>query len=78
MIDSWVKVIYEGEKFAGKVIKVVNGKAKVLCLSVSYKSGQSFASFERDNDAVFYEEIYQMEKQPECVKVGRKYLWKFQ
>ena len=65
---DWVVVIYEGEKFIGKVVNAVNGQAVVQCLTkpLGINTPQDFEA-----DTVYYETVYYTSIMPKLVKVGR-------
>ena len=66
-------VIYEEEKFLGKITTIKNGQAQVRCLEkpLGINSPQDF---EREADAIFYEDIYKTDITPMNVQIGRKFL----
>ena len=65
---DWVVAIYEGEKFIGKVVNVVNGQAAVQCLTkpLGINTPQDFEA-----DTVYYKTLYYTSIMPKLVKVGR-------
>ena len=72
--EDWVVVIYEEEKFIGKVVNVVNGQAAVQCLwalgiNIMPLGINTLEDFEADT--VYYETIYYTSIMPKLVKVGR-------
>ena len=72
----WVKVIYEGEWFLGKVLGKVEGKVQVRCLDKPFGIKEP-QTFEREADAILYEMVYKADVEPKNVKVGRKYLLQY-
>ena len=71
---DWVVVIYEEEKFIGKVANVVNGQAAVQCLTkpLGINTSQDFEA-----DSVYYETVYYTSIMPKLVKVGRGWKWSY-
>ena len=69
-------VVYEQERFLGKVVSIKNGQAQVRCLEkpLGVNSPQDF---ERESDAIFYKEVYKTDIVPQNVQIGRKFLWKY-
>ena len=56
-VNSWVLVVYEGEKFLGRCLGKAGGKFRVQCLSLPF--GVSLAQdLEEVADAVYYDEVY--------------------
>lgn len=72
----WVKVKYEDEVFLGKVLLIKNHQAQVRCLQKPFGVREP-QEFEREEDAVFYVTVFSCDVQPEMVKVGRKWLWRY-
>lgn len=72
----WVIVFYEDEKFIGKVIKVVDKQVQVRCLQKPLGINEP-QEFEREEDAVFYDKVYDTDLKPKNLKIGRKWLWKY-
>ena len=73
-LNQWVQVVYEGEFFLGKVLGKLRGKTLVQCLEKpnGIKEPQNL---ERENDAVYYKDIYESNVAPHLTKVGRS--WKY-
>ena len=71
---DWVVVIYEEEKFIGKVANVVNGQAAMQCLAKSLRinTQQDFEA-----DTIYCETVYYTSIMPKLVKVGRGWKWSF-
>ena len=63
-------MIYEEEKFIGKVANVVNGQAARECLTkpLGINTLQYFEA-----DTVYYETVYYTSIMPKIVKVGRRW-----
>ena len=56
-VNSWVLVVYEGEKFLGRCLGKAGGKFRVQCLSLPF--GVRLAQdLEKEADAVYYDEVY--------------------
>ena len=56
-VNSWVLVLYEGEKFLGRCLSKINGKFRVQCLSMPYGI-RSAQVFEKEVDIVYYDKVY--------------------
>ena len=56
-VNSWVLVLYEGEKFLGRCLSKINGKFRVQCLSMPYGI-RSAQVFEKEVDVVYYDKVY--------------------
>ena len=56
-VNSWVLVLYEGEKFLGQCLSKINGKFRVQCLSMPYGI-RSAQVFEKEVDVVYYDKVY--------------------
>ena len=56
-VNSWVLVLYEGEKFLGRCLSKINGKFRVQCLSMPYGIW-SAQVFEKEVDVVYYDKVY--------------------
>ena len=56
-VNSWVLVLYEGEKFLGRCLSKINGKFRVQCLSMPYGI-RSAQIFEKEVDVVYYDKVY--------------------
>ena len=56
-VNSWVLVLYEGEKFLGQCLSKINGKFRVQCLSMPYGI-RSAQVFEKEVDIVYYDKVY--------------------
>ena len=76
-INDWVKVIYEGEIFLGKVQKIVKGQFEVRCLNLPFGI-RKYQDLEKETDAVFYKKVYSNDNCiPKLQKCGRgwRYLY---
>ena len=62
-IGMWVKVVYEGEKFLGKVTDVKNGYYAVRCLERPFCIGQP-QQFEKESQVIYYDEVYKTDVKP--------------
>ena len=58
---SWVLVLYEGEKFLGRVLTKAAGKFEVQCLQKPYgiRNAQQF-----ELDAIYYRQVYEASIKP--------------
>ena len=56
-VNSWVLVLYEGEKFLDRCLSKINGKFRVQCLSMPYGI-RSAQVFEKEVDIVYYDKVY--------------------
>ena len=70
-IEQWVKVSYESELFLGKVQSKSSTHCLVRCLNMPYGT-DSPQELERENDAIYYSEVYATTVTPELKKDGRK------
>ena len=71
-VGMWVKGIYEGETFIGKVQQKTDVAIEVRCLEHPFGINHYQ---EMENDAVFYEKVYSNDGcQPRLEKVGRKWM----
>lgn len=73
-IGQWVKVVYEEELFVGKVLKKAGGETLVQCLEKPFGIREP-QCLERENDSVYYRDVYQADVTPQLKKVGR--CWKY-
>ncbi|CAB4023918.1 PREDICTED: uncharacterized protein LOC106141545 [Paramuricea clavata] len=73
-IGQWVKVIHEEELFVGKVLKKTGGETLVQCLQKPFGIREP-QSLERENDSVYYQNVYEANVTPQLQKVGR--CWKY-
>ena len=73
-VGQWVKVIYEEEVFVGKVLRKAGGETMVQCLEKPFGIREP-QNLEREQDAVFYEHIYESDVTPQLKKAGRG--WKY-
>ena len=75
----WVVVMYEGERFLGKVIQKKCGEYLVKCLSMPF--GVRIPQQYEDDEGVYYTEVFQTDIVPEnkrIIKDGKKsreYYW---
>ena len=71
-VGHWVKVVYEGETFIGKVIEKKGGESRVQYLPKPFgiKEPQQM-----EKEAIFYEHVFFCEERPKLHKVGRT--WKY-
>ena len=67
---DWVKVMYEEEVFLGKAIKKQAGEVLVRSLEKPFAIGDA-SNLEREESAVFYEQVYEANVIPELKKIGR-------
>ena len=60
-LNSWVLVLYEGEKFLGRVLMKVAGKFEVQCLQKPHgiRNAQHF-----EFDAIYYYQVYKAPIKP--------------
>ena len=67
-------MIYEEEKFIGKVVNVVNGQAARQCLTkpLGINTPQDFEA-----DTVHYETVYYTSIMAKIVKFGRRWKWSY-
>ena len=56
-IGDWVLVVYEGEKYLGKVLSKRKDEVQVHCLEKLWGI-QELQQFERIDNAIFYKEVY--------------------
>ena len=56
-ISQWVKVLYEGQVFLGKVFNKQNNTALVCCFSKPFGITEP-QDFEQENDVVYYNHVY--------------------
>ena len=56
-VNSWVLVLYQGEKFLGQCLRKINGKFRVQCLLMPYGI-RSVQVFQKEVDAVYYDKVY--------------------
>ena len=65
---DWLVVIYEEEKFIGKVANVVNGQAAMPCLTkpLGINTPQDFEA-----DTIYHETVHYTSIIPKLVKVSR-------
>ena len=81
---TWVKVLYEGEIFIGKVVRIgINGKNNrkeccVRCLKKPYITGFKGSEFESDNYMVFYDCVYRVKNEPYIKRMGRGFQWVYE
>ena len=73
-VGQWVKVMYEEELFIGKVLKKTGGETLVQCLQKPFGIREP-QCLERENDSVYYQDVYQADVTPQLQKVGR--CWKY-
>lgn len=73
-IGQWVKVLYEGEVFLGKVLKKENNEYFVQCLEKPYGIREP-QTLEKECQSAFYEQVFETDIQPKLTKVGRG--WKY-
>jgi len=71
---DWVQVIYEEERFLGKILKKQVNEIQVRCLEKPYGIREP-QEFEREEDAIFYQHVYPPCVQPKLIQKGRKWLW---
>ena len=69
-------VVYEDEKFLGKVICTKRNEVQVRCLQKPYGIREP-QEFEREEDAIFYQNVYNTNEHPKMVQKGRKWLWTY-
>ena len=73
---QWVLVIYEEEKFIGKVLHKKNDMIMVRCLEKPFGI-RIPQDFEKEEDAIYYDTVYAIEVVPEMVKVNRSWKWMY-
>ena len=56
-VGDWVKVLYEGEVFIGKILQKTAGETMVQCLEKPFGIKKEPQNLEREQDAVFYENV---------------------
>ena len=56
-VNSWILVLYEGDKFLGRCLSKINGKFWVQCLLIPYGIW-SAQIFEKEVDVVYYDKVY--------------------
>ena len=71
---DWIKVIYEGEVFLGKVIKKQAREFLVRCLEKPFAIGGP-NKLEREDSVIFYKQVYEANVVPELKKFGR--VWEY-
>ena len=74
-IGMWVKVVYEGELFIGKVQGKQNNSVEVQCLEHPFgiKNHQDM-----EKDSVHYDKVFSCgDCEPRLVKVGRTWKWTY-
>ena len=75
----WVVVMYEEERFLGKVIEKRCGEYLVKCLSMPF--GVRIPQQYEDDDGVYYTEVFQTDIVPENKRIiqdgkkSREYYW---
>ena len=73
---TWVKVKYEEEVFLGKVLKNAGCEVRVRCLQKPFGTDLGLPhEMEKDDDAVFYDAVFETDMVPQLVKCGRA--WKY-
>ena len=74
---DWVIVVYEGERFIGKVMtEAVNEDVCVRCLEKPFGINEP-QKLEREEDAIFYGRLFRTNVTPQLIKFGRKWLWRY-
>jgi len=73
-VGDWVKVLFEGELFIGKVVAKASSACCVRCLKMPYQAGCNGTPFEREKDAVYYNSVYAVRNHPVLKKIGRQFL----
>ena len=74
----WVTVIYEDEIFIGKVAQKLDIGCTVRCLHMPYLVAGIGSEFEKEDDTVFYKEVFEAEVVPVLKTIERKFLWTYQ
>ena len=74
--DRWVQVFYEEKLYIGRfVMKNMERRLiRVRYLRHAYENAKP-QLFERENDALDYENVYPTVVIPHTVQVGRKFMW---
>ena len=73
--SDWVVVLYEEERFLGKVVGNAEKFACVRCLEKPYTIKEP--QFLEREDAIWYNTIFKPDCIPQNVKVGQKLMWKY-
>ena len=73
-ISQWVKVLYEGEVFLGKLLNKENNTVLVRCLSKPSGITEQ-RDLERENDVVYHNHVYHKKVNPMLLQVG--HIWKY-
>ena len=74
---NWVIVVYEGERFIGKVMtEAVNGDVRVRCLEKPFGINEP-QKLEHEEDVIFYGRLFRTNVTPQLIKFGRKWLWRY-
>ena len=73
---QWVIVVYEGERFVGKITENGNKMFAVRYLEKPLGIGTP-QDLEKETDVVFYDRVYQANVQPSLVKVKRGWKWAY-
>ena len=77
-LSLWVKVLYEGETFIGKVINIQNNEALVRCLEKPFGIDTNyFHDMEKEDSCAFYKTIYKNNVTPLLLQDGRKWRYKY-
>ena len=71
-------MIYENEIFIGKVAQKLDIGCTVRCLNMPYLVAGIGSEFEKEDDTMFYKEVFQAEVEPVLKTTGRKFLWTYQ
>ena len=73
---DWVVVLYEEERFLGKVVGKAEKFAHVRCLEKPYTIKEP-QFLEQEEDATWCNTIFKPDCIPQNVKVGLKWMWKY-
>ena len=68
-VNSWILVLYEGDKFLGRCLSKINGKFWVQCLLIPYGIW-SAQIFEKEVDVVYYDKVYKPPIIPWATELG--------
>ena len=74
--SDWVVVLYEEERFLGKVVGKAEKFVHVRCLEKPYTIKEP-QFLEQEEDAIWYNIIFKPDCIPQNVKVGWKWMWKY-